>query len=34
VQQTDSRLLVDVHAHINDPTFAAEAVRQFLEIAP
>jgi uncharacterized protein (UPF0261 family) len=34
VLQTDSRRLVDVHAHINDPAFAAEAVRQFLEIAP
>jgi uncharacterized protein (UPF0261 family) len=34
VRQTDSRRLVDVHAHINHPTFAAEAVRQLLEVAP
>jgi len=34
VLQTDSRRIVDVHAHINDPAFAAEAVRQLLEIAP
>jgi len=33
VQQTDQRRLVDVPAHINDPAFAAEAVRQFREIA-
>jgi uncharacterized protein (UPF0261 family) len=33
VRQTDSRRLVDVPAHINEPTFAAEAVRQLLEIA-
>jgi uncharacterized protein (UPF0261 family) len=34
MRQTDSRRLIDVHTHINDPTFAAEAVRQLLEIAP
>jgi uncharacterized protein (UPF0261 family) len=34
VRQTDRRRLVDVQAHINDPAFAAEAVRQLLEIAP
>ncbi len=34
VRQTDSRRLVDVPAHINDPAFAAEAVRQLREIAP
>jgi uncharacterized protein (UPF0261 family) len=34
VRQTDTRRLVDVHAHINDPSFAAEAVRQLLEITP
>jgi len=33
VQQTDHRRLVEVPAHINDPAFAAEAVRQFREIA-
>jgi uncharacterized protein (UPF0261 family) len=33
VQQTEHRRLVEVPAHINDPTFAAEAVRQFREIA-
>ena len=33
VQQTDQRRLVDVPAHINDPAFAAEAVRQFRDIA-
>jgi uncharacterized protein (UPF0261 family) len=32
VQQTDQRRLVEVPAHINDPAFAAEAVRQFREI--
>jgi len=34
VRQTDRRRLVEVPAHINDPAFAAEAVRQLLEIAP
>jgi uncharacterized protein (UPF0261 family) len=34
VLQTDSRRIVEVHAHINDPAFAAEAVRQLLEITP
>jgi uncharacterized protein (UPF0261 family) len=34
VRQTDSRRVVDVHAHINDRAFAAEAVRQLLETAP
>jgi uncharacterized protein (UPF0261 family) len=33
VQRTDRRRLVEVPAHINDPAFAAEAVRQFREIA-
>lgn len=33
LQQTDRRRLVEVPAHINDPAFAAEAVRQFREIA-
>jgi uncharacterized protein (UPF0261 family) len=33
VKQTDHRRLVDVPAHINDPAFAAEAVRQFRKIA-
>ena len=33
VEQTDRRRIVDVQAHINDPAFAAEAVRQFREIA-
>src|SRR6478735_3491840 len=34
VRQTEGRRLIEVHAHINDPAFAAEAVRQLLEIAP
>jgi uncharacterized protein (UPF0261 family) len=34
LRQTDRRRLVEVHAHINDPSFAAEAVRQLREIAP
>jgi uncharacterized protein (UPF0261 family) len=33
VRQTESHRLVDVHAHINNPTFADEAVRRFREIA-
>ena len=33
LQQTEQRRLVEVPAHINDPAFAAEAVRQFREIA-
>jgi len=33
VQVTAQRRLVDVPAHINDPTFAAEAVRHYREIA-
>jgi uncharacterized protein (UPF0261 family) len=33
VQVTDQRRLVEVPAHINDPAFAAEAVRQFRAVA-
>lgn len=33
VRQTEQRRLVDVPAHINDPAFAAEVVRQLREIA-
>jgi uncharacterized protein (UPF0261 family) len=31
---TEQRRLVEVPAHINDPVFAAEVLRQFREIAP
>jgi uncharacterized protein (UPF0261 family) len=33
LNQTDKRRLVEVPAHINDPIFATEVVRQFREIA-